>query len=302
VDVVDRRRDDPAAGEWCSPALARVLQSGATVACVLNRTGRARLAICRQCGTVARSELTGQAMLIRRGGEAGQELATPDGADVRPLVCAGCGATAFRRARIGTGGVRDELARMARRPVAEVVAGGPDPAPGTELFVGTEALLHRAPPVDVVAFLDLDQELLAGRYRAAEEAMALLVRAARVLGPRRAGGRLLVQTRLPHHPVVQAALHADPSRMVEGELAQRRAAGWPPAVALAVVSGAAGGTYVAALRAVVDVPGTAAVAVAGPVEGRWLVTAPDHATLLGALHATPRPPGRLRVAVDPLRV
>ena len=39
---------------------------------------------------------------------------------------------------------------------------------------------------DAVAFLDFDQELLAPRYRAAEQALALLARAARLVGrPRR---------------------------------------------------------------------------------------------------------------------
>jgi primosomal protein N' (replication factor Y) len=39
----------------------------------------------------------------------------------------------------------------------------------------------------------------------------------------------------------------------------------------------------------------------GPRDDRWLLKAPDHRTLCDALAATPRPPGRLRVEVDPLR-
>ena len=84
-----------------------------------------------------------------------------------------------------------------------------------------------------MAFLDIDVELLAPRYRAAEQAMALLVRAARLVGPRAGGGRLLVQTFLPHHEVVQAALHADPadwsSRSAPGAgcSACRRSPRWP---------------------------------------------------------------------------
>ena len=40
----------------------------------------------------------------------------------------------------------------------------------------------------------------------------------------------------------------------------------------------------------------------GPSDGRWLVRAPDHAALSDALAAVARPPGRLRIAVDPARV
>jgi primosomal protein N' (replication factor Y) len=40
----------------------------------------------------------------------------------------------------------------------------------------------------------------------------------------------------------------------------------------------------------------------GPADGRWLVRAPDHRALCDALAGIERPPGRLRVAVDPPRV
>ena len=70
--------------------------------------------------------------------------------------------------------------------------------------------------------------------------------------------------------------------------------GWPPFSAMAHVSGAPAAAYVA------DLPPS--VQVLGPADGAYLLRAPDHRTLCDALAATPRPPGRLRVAVDPLRV
>jgi primosomal protein N' (replication factor Y) len=60
------------------------------------------------------------------------------------------------------------------------------------------------------------------------------------------------------------------------------------------VSGAPAAEYVAGLSTTVQV--------LGPADGAYLVRAPDHGVLCDALAATPRPPGRLRVAVDPLRV
>ena len=62
------------------------------------------------------------------------------------------------------------------------------------MVVGTEATLHQIDRADVVAFLDADQELLAPRYRAAEQALALLARAARLVGGKAGGGRIVVQT------------------------------------------------------------------------------------------------------------
>ena len=79
-----------------------------------------------------------------------------------------------------------------------------------------------------VAFLDFDQELLAPRYRAAEEALALLARASRLVGGRGRDGRVLLQTRLPGHPVVEAAGLASPERLSAAEEPVRQALRLPP--------------------------------------------------------------------------
>jgi primosomal protein N' (replication factor Y) len=177
------------------------------------------------------------------------------------------------------------------------VTGDSDDVPFTQVLVGTEAVLRRVDRADAVAFLDLDAELLAPRYRAGEEAMALLARAARIAGGKDGGGRLLLQTRLPRHEVVQAALLADPSRASDVEAERRAVLGFPPVTALAQVSGAPAATFVEPLRARIDVD------VLGPAaDGSYLVRAADVRTLCDALEATPRPGGRLRVAVDPLRI
>ena len=79
------------------------------------------------------------------------------------------------------------------------------------------------------------------------------------------------------------------------ESARRAALRLPPETALAVVSGEAAPAFVDGLAG-------PDVEVLGPADGRWLVRAPDHAALADALAAAARPPGRLRVEVDPRRV
>ena len=118
----------------------------------------------------------------------------------------------------------------------------------------------------------------------------------RLTGGRASGGRLLVQTRLPHHEVLDAVLHADPGRLAATEWPRREMLRFPPIAALARVSGAAAAAFVAGLA---RPPG---LEILGPGDGDWLLRAPDHDTLCAALAAAPRPPGRLRVEVDPLRV
>jgi len=109
---------------------------------------------------------------------------------------------------------------------------------------------------------------------------------------------VLVQTRLPDHPVVRAALLADPEVVAAADLEVRRALALPPFTAVAVVSGAAAPAYVEGLQALPGRP----VEVLGPDRDSWLVKAPDPSALADALAAVQRPAGRLRVAVDPARL
>ncbi|MGI8758538.1 MAG: hypothetical protein ACR2K0_04460 [Acidimicrobiales bacterium] len=301
VDVVDRRREEPLRADLYSPRLVEALRaaSGARPAndapliCVLNRKGRAGLVACASCGELARCAACGAT--VATGEQA--TLVCRRCASSRPALCVACGATRLKALRPGVRRARDDLERLAGAPVEEVT-GDHGPSLGTRapVLVGTEAVLHRVPRASVVAFLDLDAELLAPRYRAAEQAMALLARAARLLGGKSAGGRLLLQTRLPGHEVVQAALHADPGRVAQAEHHRREALRFPPATALATVTGTAAPAFVDGLS------GQPALEVLGPAAGAWLVRAPDHRTLCDALAAVPRPPGRLRVAVDPSRI
>jgi primosomal protein N' (replication factor Y) len=207
--------------------------------------------------------------------------------------------------RPGVSRLRDEIEALVGEPVVEVTAAAgraSEQGPVTaRVVVGTEAVLHRVEWADVVAFCDFDQELTVPRYRAAEEALALLARASRIVGSRRGGaggqaGRVLVQTRLPDHVVLRAALQADPGLVAAAEVPLRRAMRFPPAAALALISGAGAEAFLAALGSPIGVE------VLGPNEGAWLVRADDHRTLCDALAATQRPAERMRIEVDPLRV
>ncbi|MDG2426832.1 MAG: hypothetical protein P8M16_00275 [Acidimicrobiales bacterium] len=312
VDLIDRRSDDEVRTGLFSPSLVPVLRGddGDPVVCVLNRKGRSRLMACVACGALARCE-THQTALVQdrlttREADAGGQarLRCPVDDERRPVVCGPCGGTRMRNLRAGVNRVREELEALAGRPVAEVTAETePSVLDGShaELFVGTEALLHRiGRRVARVIFLDFDQELLAPRMRAADQGMALLVRAARLLGPRSAGGRIIIQTRQPDHEVLQAALHADPGRLAVAESERRRLLGLPPFGALARVSGAAASKFMAKLEEA-DGGTTPGVEVMGPRNDAWLVRAPDPDTLSVLLAKAGRPPGRLRIEVDPSR-
>ena len=291
VDVIDVRREEPG-GARLSAKLVPVLRGEGPVVCVLNRTGRARLLACGSCGEIARCE-NHRVPLVQD--DAGL-LVCPQGDESRPAVCAHCGSTALRNLRQGVARVREELEALAMRPVIEVTGAHALRDARADVYVGTEAVLHQLDHAKAVIFLDFDQELLAPRVRAGEQAMTLLTRAARLVGSRGDGGRILVQTRWPRHDVLDAAQRADPGRFAERERARRRALDLPPFRAQALVSGSAAVEYVERLGR------PRGITVQGPSNGQWLVTAAAHGPLCDALAAVDRPAGRLRVEVDPLRI
>ncbi len=304
--IVDRSTDEPGRQGLVSERVGQLLREGIVV-CVLNRKGRASTLVCDGCREVARCERC-------EGGVTLPGLAVEGSADpvetrephlvcrrcghARPVLCIVCGRAKFRNVRMGVTRAREETQALARRPVAEVTAEGTLPADDVHVLVGTEAVLHRMPRADTVVFLDFDSELLAPRYRAGEQALALLARAARLVGSGRGeqgSGRLVVQTRLPDHDVLRAVSLGDPARFVASELVRRADLRLPPTSALASVTGAGADDVAAQLR------GDARVQVGGAPGGPFLVRAASPLVLADALAALVRPEGRVRIEVDPLR-
>ena len=293
VDVLDRRPEDPfRAGLFAEGLRDRLARVQGRVAIVLNRKGRGRLLACKACGELVR---TSDGRLPMRLVD--DELVASDGSERRPVVCALCGSMVLRNLRMGVTRAREDLAALTREPVGELTADS-DRMATERIVVGTEAVLWRLQSAAAVVFLDFDQELLAPRQRASEQALALLARGARLVGGRRGEGRLVVQTRQPDHPVVRAAVLAAPEIVADIERQRRQPLGLAPYGAQAKVSGSGAAAFVEALREGDDT----AVRILGPLDGQFLLRAASHEPLLDLLARTPRPAKRLRIEVDPLRV
>lgn len=283
VRVVDRGAEPPGAG-LLTESLAEALHAAnGPAVCVLNRRGRFRLLACA----------TG-AHLIRWD---------PD-AD-RPLVCPECGSSRPRLIRAGVTRIAEELAALLPGRTVVDVDAATEATTGADVYIGTEAVLHRTAvrrsrPA-LVAYLDLDQELLAPRYRAAAQAHWLVTRGAQLLAGRpRSETLLLVQTRIPDHVVVRALVDGDPAQVAAAEAETRRILGYPPFGGLAELQGDDEPLAVAAAAAT-----GLGLRVFGPDGGRALVHAVDWDDLgaaLGPAVAAGRAVGRVRAAVDPPRV
>ena len=149
-------------------------------------------------------------------------------------------------------------------------------------------MLHRVRSADVVVFLEFDSEMLAPRFRAAEQAMALIIRAGR-LAP-----EVLVQTFVPDHEVIRAAVAGDPAIVSDGD---RRRREYVVAAAVRRAGGGDGRRH----RRVRGRLGAAGLEV-GRTGESVLVRGQDWMELGATLNATERPAGsRLRIEVDPPR-
>ena len=318
VEVVDQRDEEPGHGllsAALADALRRTVGADSRAICVLNRRGRARLLACHSCKELARCETCGATVEQQDLHPESLQPASlpPESAGlacarcgtVRPLVCLHCHGSRFRAVRPGITRVRDDLAALLPRTAVEAVDATTASVPDAPVLIGTEAVLHRVAgsvggPVGLVAFLELDQELLAPRAYAAEQALWLLVRGARLLGRT---GPLLLQTRIPDHEVVQAAVRGEPMLVADAERARRQTLAFPPFGGLAEVRGAA-----EAVAAACDAVREQGVTVLGPVAdgSQALLRAPSSDRLCDALAApaveAARTRGRLRIDVDPRRV
>jgi primosomal protein N' (replication factor Y) (superfamily II helicase) len=290
LEVVDRRAADPRSGLFSEEMvrLAKEAIPGRVIA-VLNRRGRVHVAACAACGELACCEHCGRAVR-----ETDQVFACAACGERRPVVCGACGATRFKVLRPGVARVRDELEALLGTPVAEVSGPEREEIPDTPVVVGTEAVLHRIRSAAAVVFLDFDMHVLAPRMSAGESALALLSRAGRLVGGRGSPGAgvVMVQTRMPRHPVLVAATTGNPSPFLAGELAVRIELDLPPASAVAVLSGDDAPASVAELGLDSSELG----------DGRWMVRGPDHQTLCNRIASVRAEHPALRAVIDPLDV
>lgn len=298
VDVVDQR-DDPGV---LSRTLARHLQDtkerGERTLCFLNRKGRANLLICDACGAPARCEVCSTYMHEQNG-----ELQCALCESRRPKLCIACGHPVLKRLRLGVAGLAEQLSALIPSAVVQDITAETAEVRPADIYIGTEAAFHRVPrdkPFGLVAFLEFDQELLAPRYRSSEQAAWLLVRASRLLRTRHSARRLLIQTRMPDHEVIETVLHGDVRPLLSIEEAQRRALTFPPFGGLAVLRGDA-----EALNEAKELATQRGVNGIFDQSGNVMLRAQEPEILSEVLERVlpkARKHGRIRAHVDPLRV
>jgi primosomal protein N' (replication factor Y) (superfamily II helicase) len=223
--IVDVRGSGPTFSSTLLDACRRSVQDGGRVGVVVNRLGYATAVTCNRCGAV------------RSCGDCALPLTLHEKAGL--LVCSRCGfreeaADGCRECgsdRVSPTGfaverARKEIAASLGEPVGLITA-SERALEDASVVVGTaRCVLHRE--WDVVILLDTDALLLGSGIGAVERAFRLVYGAAES-----ARELLLVQTRLPEHYALQAAVRGDYPAFAVAELPRLRSLGYPPFAHLA---------------------------------------------------------------------
>ena len=210
----------------------------------INRRGYAPVLACHACGWTSGCERCTARMVLHKtdrrlrchhcGAESGI-----------PRACPTCGNVDLKAMGRGTQRVEETL--EARFPQARIVRIDRDSVRRrselartlegitrgeADILVGTQLLAkgHDFPLLTLVGVLDADGALLSTDYRSAERLYATLAQVAGRAGRRAQPGEVLVQTRYPRHPLYASLASHDFAAFAAAQLAERKAAGFPPYV------------------------------------------------------------------------
>jgi primosomal protein N' (replication factor Y) len=223
-------------------ALAARLQRNEQSLIFINRRGYAPVLACEGCGWTAGCTRCSARMVLHatdrrlRCHHCGAESPIP-------RACPTCGNVDLKP--LGRGTQRIEEALQARFPAARIVRIDRDSARRRgelvrtlegirrgegDILVGTQLLAkgHDFPGLTLVGVLNADTALVSTDYRAPERLFAVLAQVAGRAGRRERPGEVLVQTRYPGHPLFGALARHDFAGFADSQLAERRAAGFPP--------------------------------------------------------------------------
>ena len=246
VRLVDTRTD--AGIDGVSTALAAAidarLERGEQALVFLNRRGYAPVLVCNACGWTGGCPRCAAHLVLHT---ADRRLRCHHCGEMQPIPrhCPTCGNIDL--VPFGRGTQRVEEAIAARFPQARLLRIDSDStrtkgrweamrraieSGDADVLLGTQILAkgHDFPRVTLVGVLNADAALVAADYRAPERLFAQLYQVAGRAGRADLPGEVLVQTRYPGHPLYQALVRHDFAGFAEAQLAERRDAGFPPAV------------------------------------------------------------------------
>jgi primosomal protein N' (replication factor Y) len=247
IKAVNMIKSPPPRGKWLSPALTiaikQTIAAGEQVLLFLNRRGYAPLTLCRTCGHRFQCPQCTAWLVEHRSSNrlechhCGFHISPPN-------ECPECKA---ENSLVACGPGVERLAEEIEALIPDIrmtIADSdniqsPDAASDLvsriedhkiDLIIGTQLISkgYHFPLLTLVGVIDADLGLQGGDPRAAERTFQLLYQVAGRAGREEKPGRVMLQTYMPMHPVMQALLSGDKNQFIENETEARREAMMPP--------------------------------------------------------------------------
>lgn len=215
----------------------------------LNRRGYAPTLQCHDCGWIAQCGACDARLTVHRR-QRRLRCHHCGHTSGLPRTCPDCSSTALLTSGLGTEQTEDLLrecfpgstvhrvdsdsmqSRDAMQTLVDEINRG-EPC----ILLGTQMLTkgHHFPAVALVAVIDADALLFSADFRGEERMAQLLTQVGGRAGRAGSKGRVLLQTHYPDHPLLQAILNKPYRELANTMLAQRQAAGLPPAGQLVIL-------------------------------------------------------------------
>ncbi|MGH8477058.1 MAG: primosomal protein N' [Methylococcales bacterium] len=244
IRVLDIRKQPLAGG--LAPGLVqeikKTLARNEQILLFINRRGYAPTLICHQCGEVARCRRCDSNLVVHAES---RKLRCHHCLAERamPKICESCASEKLLALGLGTERVEQVLekifpnAKIARidrdstrrkgslKQALDHIESGK-----THILVGTQMLAkgHHFPNVTLVGLLDTDSGLFSTDFRGTERLAQLIVQVAGRAGRARKPGTVIIQTRHPEHPLLEALIRRGYAGFAKDALVERKQIGLPP--------------------------------------------------------------------------
>ncbi len=218
------------------------LQKGSQVLLFLNRRGYAPVLYCNQCGWTSECQRCDAHMTLHQSeqvlrchhcGHTGKQ----------PQKCPGCSSESLQTIGIGTEQLEQYLKKQF--PNNSVLRIDRDAVKrkgalekhleqarmgAVDILLGTQMLSkgHHFPKVTLVGILGIDQALFSADFRGPEFMAQQILQVSGRAGRAKRKGEVLIETRLPQHPLLRLLVIEGYRRFAEAALIERKQAALPP--------------------------------------------------------------------------
>lgn len=260
VEIADLRQDArdgnvSAVGTVLRARLSETIYSGKQAVLFLNRRGYNSALTCPSCGQTIMCPNCSVAMTYHHTSDKGKAgyLACHWCGYRRtlPESCPGCGAEHMKFTGMGTQRAEEELQTL--YPDARILRMDADTTGSkfsydemltefrhrkADILLGTQMVTkgHDFPGVTLSAVLSADSSLYVDDFRAGERTFSMICQLLGRSGRAEEGGKAIIQTYNPDHPLIAMAAAQDYSAFYRNEISLRRALEFPPFCDMALIT------------------------------------------------------------------